>query len=711
MKVAGLILAAGKGTRFKSNIPKPCHEILFKPMIFYPLYALSKNLPLENIFIVTGYKAEILKKKVLENFNNFPEKNFIYQENQLGTGHALKVSLSKLHNYDYILVLNGDMPLIDENTIRKILTYTQKKIDLGFVTVKLPNPKGYGRVLKTEKGFEIIEEKDIKDENIRKINLVNAGIYLIKLEFLLKEISNLSNKNVQKEYYITDLISIFSNKGYKIEEIFIEDPNILKGVNNRKELEEAQELLREKINRYYQLEVGVTIYNEKEVYISIDSQIGQDSIIYGPAYIIESKLGENVKVFPYTFIEKSTIEDNVTLGPFARIRPNSYLEKNSKVGNFVEVKNAYLAKGVKANHLSYLGDIYIGEDTNIGAGTIVCNYDGVKKYKSFIGKNSFIGSNSTLISPVVLEDNTLVAAGSVVGKNSKKNDLVISRSPQKNIENGYELHFKKSKDILSKIISKKKKEIEELKNTLPLEFLVNKTKTIFPKNPFDYLKSDRPNIIAEIKFASPSKGLFFYDLLRGEDKKELALYYLKQYEEKLDPFAISVITDKTFFLGDYEILKVISENTSKPTLFKDFVIDIYQIYLAKYLGASLVLLIYKVLKENTLDFTLLAIKEGLTPLVEVSTKEELEIVLETFPKNIPMFLGFNCRDLKSFKTDINVYYDIKEMIKKIPFVFVAESGIKSYEDIRNLQKLGINVFLIGEALVTGKFFKSKEEFS
>ncbi len=704
MKIAGLILAAGKGTRFKSDIPKPCHEVLFKPMIFYPLHALNKKIALKNIFIVIGHQAEILKKKVLESFENYLEKNFIYQKEQLGTGHALKIALNKLQKYNYVLVLNGDMPLIDESTIRKVLSYTKNNIDLGFVTVKLPNPAGYGRVIKTESGFEIIEEKDIKNENVRKINLVNAGIYLIKVEPLLREISNLSNQNAQKEYYITELVSIFSKKGYKVESIFIEDQNILKGVNNRKELEEAQEILRKKINSYYQLEVGVTIYNEKEVYITIDSQIGKDSIIYGPAYIIESKLGENVKVLPYTFVEKSNIENNVVLGPFARIRPNSYLEENSKVGNFVEVKNAYLAKGVKANHLSYLGDIYIGENTNIGAGTIVCNYDGVKKYRSFIGKNSFVGSNSTLVSPVVLEDNTLVAAGSVVVKNSNKNDLVISRSPQTNIENGYKLHFEKSKDILSKIVSKKKKEIKELKNTLPLEYLIEKTKTVFPKNPFNFLKSNKPNIIAEIKFASPSKGLFINDLLRGEDRKNLALYYLQQYEKKVDPFAISVITDKTFFFGDYDVLKVVSEATQKPILFKDFVIDIYQIYLAKYLGASLILLIYKVLKESTLDFALLAVKEGLTPLVEVSTKDELEKILNIFPRNIPIFLGFNCRDLKSFKTNINIYNEIKDIIQNIPFVFVAESGIKSYEDIKNLQKLGINVFLIGEALITGKFF-------
>ena len=706
MKIGALVLAAGKGTRFKSEYPKPCHEVLFKPLIFYPLYALSKNLSFEDIYVVIGYKAEKVKRCVLKHFKNFRENNFLYQKEQLGTGHALKISLEKLRNYDYILVLNADMPLIDDETIERILENLKEDIDLGFVSVKLKNPNGYGRVVKKNGFIKIIEEKDIKDENIYKINLVNAGIYLIKVEPLLRLIDKLSSENAQKEYYITDLIFIFQKEGLKVKDIFIENSDILKGVNNRKELVEAEEILREKINTYFMLEVGVSIYNEKNVYITIDSKIGKDSVIYGPAFIIESSLGENVKVLPFSHIEKAKIENNVTIGPFARIRPNSYLENDTKVGNFVELKNAYLSKGTKANHLSYLGDIYIGENVNIGAGTIVCNYDGVKKYRSFIGKNSFIGSNTTLVSPVVLEENTLVAAGSVITKNSKEGELLISRSPQVNIKGGYKKHFEISQDILSKIVNKKKKEIKELKNLLPLDFLIEKTKTIFPKNPFEYLKSGRENIIAEIKFGSPSKGLFIKDILKGKDKSEIALEILKFYEENIDPFAISVITDKTFFFGDYSVLKTVSEATSKPALFKDFVIDIYQIYLAKYLGASMILLIYKILKEKTLDFSLLAIKEGLTPLVEVSSKDELLEVLNTFPKNLPIFLGFNSRDLKTFSTNLSVYEEIKDIIKNIPFVFVAESGIRSIKDIRYLQSLGINVFLIGEALVTKKFFEN-----
>lgn len=441
MNLKTLILAAGKGTRMKSNIPKIVHKVNGIPMISKIITVLEEIGSTENILIL-GYKKEEVLKVVGEN------SSYVLQNEQLGTGHAVIQAKDKLKDYDGdVMVVCGDTPLLKPETLKKLYNFHK---DSGAVTTILTsiyeNPFGYGRIVK-ENGLvkAIVEEKEANDE-VKKIKEVNAGVYCFNSKELFKALNKINNNNEKGEYYLTDVIGIQVNENKKVRSFILEDSMEILGVNSKVELAQAGNILRDRKNISL-MEDGVILIDPTNTYIEENVKIGKDTVIYpgaiiqgntvigenceilGTTRIINSKIKNNVKI-ESSVIEDSILEDGVTMGPFAHLRPKSHLKESVHIGNFVEVKKSTLEKGVKAGHLTYLGDAQVGENTNIGAGTITCNYDGVNKFKTIIGKEAFIGSDSMLVAPVNIGEKALVGAGSVITKDVPDNALAVSRSKQ-----------------------------------------------------------------------------------------------------------------------------------------------------------------------------------------------------------------------------------------------------------------------------------------
>jgi len=419
-----IILAAGKGTRMKSKSAKVLHTLCNKPMIEY---IIEESLKLTNsVDVVLNHQFE----KVKEIVEKYPV-NIIKQdlENFPGTGGAVKEVEIK---GERVFILNGDMPLIQSKELEK---FTKIDADIVMSVMKLNNPDGYGRVvIKDGKVQKIVEQKDANEEEL-KIPYVNAGVYLIKGEILKKYLPLLSNDNAQKEYYLTDIIEMAVKDGLDVKAIEVDEENF-KGINSKKDLSVAEKIMCDRIKDFWMKE-GVIIRLPDTVFIDAYSSFeGECEIESGcvikKSVIIESKIKAN------SVIEEAVIKSS-EIGPMARIRPKSEII-DSKIGNFVEVKASKL-NDVKAGHLSYLGDSEIDSGTNIGAGTITCNYDGKAKYKTKIGKNVFVGSDTQLIAPVVIEDDVMIAAGSTVNKDIPKGSLAISRAPLKIVKNFYYKFF------------------------------------------------------------------------------------------------------------------------------------------------------------------------------------------------------------------------------------------------------------------------------
>lgn len=441
MKLKTLILAAGKGTRMKSDMPKVIHKVNGIPMITKIIDTLSGLNPEENILIL-GHKKEEVLKVVGENCD------YVLQTEQLGTGHAVIQAKEKLEGYDGdVMILYGDTPLLRESTLKSLYKYHKES---GAVTTILTsiyeNPFGYGRIVK-EDGLvkAIVEEKEATEE-IKKIKEVNAGVYCFNSKELFKALDKIDNNNEKGEYYLTDVIGIQVSENKKVQSFILEDKMEILGVNSKVELAQAGKVLRDRKNREL-MEEGVILIDPETTYVEESVKVGRDTVLYpgvvlqgktvigenceiiGNSRIIDSVLGNNIRV-ESSVIEESILEDGVTMGPFAHIRPKSLLKEKVHIGNFVEVKKSTLEKGVKAGHLTYLGDAQVGENTNIGAGTITCNYDGVNKFKTVIGKDAFIGSDSMLVAPVNIGEKALIGAGSVITKDVPSNSLAVSRSKQ-----------------------------------------------------------------------------------------------------------------------------------------------------------------------------------------------------------------------------------------------------------------------------------------
>lgn len=438
-----LVLAAGKGTRFKSDKVKVLHPFLGKPMLRLVVDTVLKLKP-QKVYIVVGYQKEEIMKEFKPG-----EVAFVVQKEQLGTAHAVlaaKNVLQKKSGMD-LLVINGDLPLVKPETLRPLLALHKKeKNSLTFLSVELENPTGFGRVIRSDDTIRIVEERDASLAE-RKIKEVNTGVYLFRIRELLQTLPKVSNKNKKKEFYLTDVTGIMARERKKIGFYKTENSDEFIGVNSRYEMAQAIEVLRERKIKDL-TEKGVTILDPKTTWIDLNVRIGEDTVIY-PSAIIEgssvigrecrlypfthirdSRIGSRVQILSSTMIEESIIEDEAQVGPFSRLRPGSLVRQKAKVGNFVEMKKTVLGSQSKAMHLSYLGDCEIKGKVNVGAGTITCNYDGQKKYKTFIDEGAFIGSGTQLIAPVKIGKRAYIGAGSTITKDVSPNSLAVSRTRQ-----------------------------------------------------------------------------------------------------------------------------------------------------------------------------------------------------------------------------------------------------------------------------------------
>ena len=429
-----LILAAGKGTRMKSDQSKVLHKVNGVPMIRRVVNVLENIGNEKNIFIL-GHK----KEDVLAEMGNVV---YVTQEEQLGTGHAILIAKDKIKEYgEDVLITCGDTPLLKEETLKKLKdNFDEKNLDCIVLSCKVKNPFGYGRIVKeNDKISNIVEEKEA-NESEKKIDEINTGVYIFKNQSLLYAIEKIDNNNSKGEYYLTDAIKILTNEGYSVDSFQIEDEDEILGVNSKAQLAQASKISRNRKNTEL-MDNGVILIDpdgqdtviHPNVTIHGNTKIGKNCEILGNTRIENSVIADNVKI-EASVVEQSTLEEGVTVGPFAHLRPKAHLKETVHVGNFVEIKNATLEKGVKTGHLSYIGDAEVGEDTNIGAGTITCNYDGKNKHKTKIGKNAFIGSNSIIVAPVEIGSKVLTAAGSVITKDIPDETLAFGRAKQVNKE-------------------------------------------------------------------------------------------------------------------------------------------------------------------------------------------------------------------------------------------------------------------------------------
>ena len=440
-----LVLAAGKGTRMRSDLPKVLHPVGGKALVQH-VVDTARTVGGEQILIIVGHGAEKVQEKMAA-----PDVKFVLQAEQLGTGHAVQQALPQLRNDATVLILYGDVPLTRAETLQKLIAGVNEK-QMGLLTVDLPDPTGYGRIVRDEKSavVAIVEHKDANDEQ-KKIREINTGIMAVKAAHLQKWLPQLKNNNAQGEFYLTDIIAMAKVDGIAIH---VEQPNAVEeveGINNRQQ-QAALERFYQKQKANELMVAGVTLLDPsridirgnltagRDVVIDVncvfegDVVLGDDVVIEPNCVIINSKIGNNSHIKAFSHIEESVMAENCDIGPYARLRPGTDLADDVKIGNFVETKKAVIANGSKVNHLSYVGDAKVGSKVNIGAGTITCNYDGVNKFKTEIGDNSFIGSNSSLVAPVIIGASATVAAGSVITKNVNDTELAIARGQQRNIQ-------------------------------------------------------------------------------------------------------------------------------------------------------------------------------------------------------------------------------------------------------------------------------------
>jgi len=445
MDLTCIILAAGKGTRMKSAKAKVLHEVCFKPLLHYPI-KLANELKCKKVIAVVGHQERVIK----ERFEGYSVL-FATQKEQLGTGHAVTCALDQLDDSDKnILILCGDVPLLKKADIDALIkNHNEKSAAVSVLTADVDDPANYGRIVKDTMGdfIKIVEAKDASPEILR-IKEINTGTYIVSKDFLCSALKKIKNENAQKEYYLTDITSIAVSDGKKVATKKISDFKYALGINTRVELAEANEIMQSEINKKHMLN-GVTMIAPKTAYIEDSVVIGADSVIHpnvtltghtvigegttvqSGSIISYSKIGANTNILPYCIVEDSMLDDKTQIGPFTRLRPGTLIKTGAKIGNFVEIKKSTIGEGSKAGHLSYIGDTTVGNDVNIGAGTITCNYDGINKHRTIIEDYSFIGSNTSLVAPVTIMTGALVGAGTVITKDVPEGTIAVERSAQK----------------------------------------------------------------------------------------------------------------------------------------------------------------------------------------------------------------------------------------------------------------------------------------
>jgi len=446
--VATIILAAGKGTRMKSEVVKVLHPILGLPMLSYPIALSLSGIKAEKTIVVVGYQADEIK----ERFKN-SRIQFALQEEQLGTGHAALQAIPFLKTFaSTALILCGDVPLVKADTLRAFIgAFEESHSILSVLTTLVEDPFGYGRILRSPEGWleKIVEEKDASKKE-RTIREINTGIYCVKVPFLIEGLGEIGKDNAQGEYYLTDLVEIASKKGLRCSAHIVSDPVEVMGINTRMDLAMANEVLRLAKLKDLMLS-GVTMVDPKTTYVDQTVEVGKDTVLcpnchlqgrtkIGERCIIEpnstvsdSIVGNDVTIRSNSVITESNIGEGASIGPFSHVRPLSDVKAKASIGNFVEVKKSVIGKGSKANHLTFIGDSMVGEEVNIGAGTVTCNFDGVEKHQTIIGDRVFVGSNVELVAPVKVGKDSMIGAGSTVTKDVPGGALAISRTKQKNI--------------------------------------------------------------------------------------------------------------------------------------------------------------------------------------------------------------------------------------------------------------------------------------
>ncbi|AKC60195.1 bifunctional UDP-N-acetylglucosamine diphosphorylase/glucosamine-1-phosphate N-acetyltransferase GlmU [Blochmannia endosymbiont of Camponotus (Colobopsis) obliquus] len=448
-KLNVIILAAGKGSRMCSAVPKIMHYIGGKPMIAHLLDTVIQ-LKVKQIYVV--YSS--IHGSFVDKYNT-QSINWIVQSNPFGTGHAVQQVLPLLSDdQDNIMILYADVPFIKVKTLKKLLSIKfDKKNAIGLLTATLSNPEGYGRIIRDHYGkvIKIIEDTDINQQQ-NVINEINTGVLVTSVHYLKRWLSKITNNNLQCEYYLTDIINIAWKEGYITNTVEPDSINEIQGINNKLQLAQIERLYQKRqtkklslagvmfadINRFNlrgDLLHGQDVYIDTNVIVEGKVLLGNRVVISTGCILKDSVIGDDVKILPYTIIEDTKIDMNSVIGPFARLRSGNALEKFSQVGNFVEIKNTHFGQGSKVNHLSYIGDSDIGVTVNIGAGTITCNYDGMSKHRTKIGDNVFVGSDTQLVAPVIIGKNATIGAGTTVTQDVCEGETVISRVRQFVIKN------------------------------------------------------------------------------------------------------------------------------------------------------------------------------------------------------------------------------------------------------------------------------------
>ena len=441
-----VILAAGMGTRMKSKMPKVLHKVCGKPLSKWVIDA-SKAAGADKVCAVVGHKAETVKEVLGD------VCEFALQTEQKGTGHAVMQAIDVIKNSKgEVVILNGDTPLITAETINKAIEYHKNNDNQATViTAILDDATGYGRIVRDNDGsvLKIVEQKDASEEE-KKINEVNSGMYVFDAQSLLYSLDKITPNNAQGEYYLTDTLEILLSAGKKIGGYAISDNDEIRGINDRVQLNEAEKIMQKRINEYH-MRNGVTMRNPESVYIEDGVEIGNDTEICQNVTIKSgTKIGSDCVIGSGSMLDRAVIHDGVDVlssvilesevdegthvGPFAYIRPNCHVGKEVKVGDFVELKNSNIDDGTKISHLTYIGDSDVGKRVNFGCGTVTCNYDGKKKYRTTIGDDCFVGCNTNFVSPINVGDGVYIAAGSTITEDIPENSLSIARARQVNKE-------------------------------------------------------------------------------------------------------------------------------------------------------------------------------------------------------------------------------------------------------------------------------------
>jgi bifunctional UDP-N-acetylglucosamine pyrophosphorylase / glucosamine-1-phosphate N-acetyltransferase len=457
-KLAAVILAAGQGTRMKSSLPKVLHRIVGKSLLGHVVQT-AVALDASPIIPVVGHGAEQVRVAMAGQ-----DLRFALQAEQLGTGHALLCAEDALNGFSGdLLLLCGDVPLLHEKTLRALIDHhRQQAACVTILTATMDNPAGYGRIIRGVEGVErIVEEKDA-DESERQVREINTGIYLFRAPQVFALLRDVDNRNVQGEYYLTDVVAASRKAGERVEALLIDNAEEAMGINDRVQLAEAGKIMRQRINATHQ-RAGVTLVDPATTYIDPDVSIGPDTLVHPGvhlrgqtrigsgceiepgAVVTDCTIGDKVHIKPGSVLSESTVGNDCAIGPMAHLRPGTVLAGNNKIGNFVETKKAIIGEKSQASHLTYIGDASLGKNVNVGCGTITCNYDGVNKHQTTIADDVFVGSDVQFVAPVTIGRGSLIGAGSTITRDVPADALAISRSEQQNIEGWAEKNRQKQK--------------------------------------------------------------------------------------------------------------------------------------------------------------------------------------------------------------------------------------------------------------------------